>query len=83
MQNLFKYRFLVVLFLLCGLFLIVSVANTVKRNTMEYQVTEINQTGLSFDTIPGEKGADTSYRKDTAFMDGKSWRIDNELYIMY
>ena len=87
MQNLFKYRLLVVLFLFCGMFLIVSVANTVKRSSVEDQGIQVNESGLSFDSVPGEKPkeTDTSLKrqKDTLHINGKSWRMDNELHIMY
>lgn len=87
MQNLFKYRLLVVLFLFCGMFLIVSVANTVKKSLTEDQEIPVNEFGLSFDSVPGGtlKKADTSVKrqKDTLNINGKSWRMDNELHIMY
>ena len=87
MQNVFKYRLLVVLFLFCGMFLIVSVANTVKKNSIEDQGIRVNESGLLFDSVPGEKPkeTDTSVKrqKDTLHINGKSWRMDNELHIMY
>ncbi len=87
MQNLLKYRILIVLFLFCGLFLIVSVANTVKKRTDENTRIQDFELMRTIDSVPGElvKAADTSIKnnKDSLFIDGKSWRTGNELHIMY
>ncbi len=87
MQNLFKYRVLIVLFLFCGLFLIVSVANTVKKHTEENTRIEGIELIKAFDSMPEKsvKVTDTSIKnkKDTLLINGKSWRTDNELHIMY
>ena len=73
--------------LFCGLFLITSIANTVKKNMEETPKIKKNQVIKVYDSQPEKtvKTVDTLKEKkqDSLLIEGKSWRTCNKIQIVY
>ncbi len=83
-----KYRLLVTLVFFCGMFLIASIAGTVKKRIEEYSSNRNTEINIASDSTPYKKlkSIDSTIRQesiDTLLQNGKTWRSSNEIHITY
>jgi len=87
MQYIMKYRFIVALLMCCGIFLIASIANTVKKQMDQNATTQEMNVIKTCNSVSTDKmqpfDTTSGTMHDTLFLEGKDWRTRNEIHIMY
>ena len=78
-----RYRFVVILIMCLGLFLLGSIGNTVKKQIDSESVIPGIEDSDAFERSQQNIQKTGSLTEDSAFTNGKAWRLSEDLPIIY